>query len=74
MKDDGSNGQWVGQAYIPLWFRYVLFFLKSYGVDKAVLERRSWETVQAAMAEQLTDISLKKYWFQFFYLCCGQMA
>lgn len=58
----------------PLWFRHVLFFLKTYGVDKTVLQRRPWETVQTAMAEQLSEITLKKYWFQFFYIISGTMG
>ena len=60
--------------YMPLWFRHVLFFLKSYGVNEAVLQRRAWETVQQTMTEQLTELSLKKYWFQFFYICSGTLG
>jgi len=60
-------------SYMPLWFRHFLPFLKTYGVDRAVLERRSWESVQGTMDDELIGISLKKYWFQFFYRCSGVM-
>lgn len=57
--------------YCPLWWRYILFFLHSYGVSEDVLRRRPWELVQKAMEENLTDITRKSYWFGFFYLCYG---
>ena len=60
-------------SYMPLWFRHFLPFLRTYGVDKAVLERRAWETVHRTMVDTLTGISLKKYCFQFFYRCSGVM-
>ena len=61
-------------SYMPLWFRHFLPFLKTYGVDEAVLERRAWESVQGTMVDNLTGISLKKYWFQFFYRCSGVLG
>ena len=61
-------------SYMPLWFRHLLPFLKTYGVDKVVLERRAWEAVQGTMVDHLTGISLKKYWFQFFYRCSGVLS
>ena len=57
--------------YCPLWFRHILFFLRSYGVTTEVLRRRPWELVQKAMEENLTDFTRKRYWFGFFYLCYG---
>ena len=60
---------WSG--YFPLWFRHVLFFLRSYGVTLDVLRRRSWETVQLSMKELFPDYSQKKYWFGFFYMASG---
>jgi demethylmenaquinone methyltransferase/2-methoxy-6-polyprenyl-1,4-benzoquinol methylase len=57
--------------YCPLWWRHVLFFLRSYGVTAEVLKRRPWELVQKAMKENLIDITRKSYWFGFFYLCYG---
>jgi len=57
--------------YCPMWGRYILFFLRSYGVTAEVLRRRPWEVVQKAMEENLTDITQKNYWFGFFYLCYG---
>jgi len=57
--------------YFPLWWRHVLFFLRTYGVTYDVLSRRSWETVQKTMANQLDDFTLRKFWFGFFYLACG---
>jgi len=53
--------------YCPLWWRHILFFLRSYGVIVDVLRRRPWELVQKAMAENLVDINRKSYWFGFFY-------
>ncbi|MFH1633927.1 MAG: methyltransferase domain-containing protein [Chloroflexota bacterium] len=57
--------------YCPLWWRYILFFLRSYGVTGDVLKRRPWELVQKAMEENLAEITRKSYWFGFFYLCSG---
>jgi len=57
--------------YCPLWWRHILFFLRSYGVTVDVLRHRPWELVQKAMEENLTDITRKSYWFGFFYLCYG---
>lgn len=57
--------------YCPLWWRHVLFFLKSYGVTAEVLKRRPWEQVQKSIEENLTNIIRKSYWFGFFYLSCG---
>ncbi len=57
--------------FCPLWWRYVLFFLRSYGVTADVLRRRSWEAVQNSMKTQFADFSLKHYWFGFFYLASG---
>jgi demethylmenaquinone methyltransferase/2-methoxy-6-polyprenyl-1,4-benzoquinol methylase len=34
---------------LPYWGRYVLFFLRSYGVTLKVLQRRPWEAVQQAV-------------------------
>lgn len=60
---------WPG--YFPLWFRHVLFFLRSYGVTLDVLRRRSWEAVQLSMKELFHDYSQKRFWFGFFYLTSG---
>jgi demethylmenaquinone methyltransferase/2-methoxy-6-polyprenyl-1,4-benzoquinol methylase len=57
--------------YCPLWWRHVLFFLRSYGVTADVLRRRPWEIVQKTMEENLADISRRSFWFGFFYLCYG---
>jgi len=57
--------------YCPLWWRHVLFFLRSYGVTVDVLRRRPWEVVQKSMKELLQDFSQKQFWFGFFYLACG---
>ncbi len=57
--------------HCPLWWRHILFFLRSYGVTVDVLHRRPWEIVQKAMQENLVDISRKNFWFGFFYLCYG---
>ena len=57
--------------YCPLWWRHVLFFLRSYGVTANGLRRRPWKTVQEAMKELLQDYSQKQFWFGFFYLACG---
>lgn len=57
--------------YCPLWWRHVLFFLRSYGVTADMLRRRPWQTVQEAMAGRLADFSLRAFWFGFFYLARG---
>lgn len=57
--------------YCPLWWRHVLFFLRSYGVTAEVLRRRPWEAVQKAMEERLRDVSRRQFWFGFFYLASG---
>jgi len=55
----------------PLWWRHVLFFLRSYGVTAEVLRRRPWETVWATMQQQLVDTTRRQYWMGFFYLAAG---
>ena len=57
--------------YCPLWWRHVLFFLRSYGVTADVLRRRPWEIVQRSMKELFQDFSQRQFWFGFFYLACG---
>ena len=57
--------------YCPLWWRHVLFFLRSYGVTADVLRRRPWEIVQRSMKELFQDYSQRQFWFGFFYLACG---
>jgi demethylmenaquinone methyltransferase/2-methoxy-6-polyprenyl-1,4-benzoquinol methylase len=57
--------------YFPLWWRHILFFLRSYGVTQDILKRRPWELVHKAMEENLTGVTRKGYWFGFFYLCFG---
>ena len=58
----------------PLWWRHVLFFLKSYGVTAEVIRRRGWEVVQQSMARRLSEYRLRKFWFGFFYLASGTRA
>jgi ubiquinone/menaquinone biosynthesis C-methylase UbiE len=60
--------------YCPLWWRHVLFFLRSYGVSADVLKRRPWEVVQKAMEQSLRGVSLRHFWFGFFYLASGTAA
>jgi ubiquinone/menaquinone biosynthesis C-methylase UbiE len=55
----------------PLWWRHVLFFLRSYGVTGEVLGRRPWETVWKTMDECLVDVTREKLWMGFFYLATG---
>ncbi|OGO33442.1 MAG: hypothetical protein A2Z16_01025 [Chloroflexi bacterium RBG_16_54_18] len=57
--------------YCPLWWRHVLFFLRSYGVTVDILRRRPWEIVQRSMKEQFQDFPQRQFWFGFFYLACG---
>lgn len=57
--------------YCPLWWRHVLFFLRSYGVTAEVLRSRPWEAVQKAMQDRLSDVSRQQFWFGFFYLASG---
>ncbi len=56
----------------PLWWRHVLFFLRSYGVTLDVLKRRPWEAVQTAMQARLDGVTRRSFWFGFFYLAVGQ--
>ena len=56
--------------FIPLWFRHVLFFLRSYGVTKDTLLKRPWLDVQKAM-QAFDKTTQKNYWFGFFYLVSG---
>ncbi len=55
----------------PLWWRHVLFFLRSYGVTADVLRRRPWEIVERSMRALFHDYSQKQFWFGFFYLARG---
>lgn len=55
-----------------LWWRHVLFFLRSYGVTAEVLRHRPWEVVQTSMMETLQDFSVDYFWFGFFYLASGR--
>jgi len=36
-----------------------------------VLRRRPWETVQRVMEDHLSDVTRRKFWFDFFYLAAG---
>jgi ubiquinone/menaquinone biosynthesis C-methylase UbiE len=55
----------------PLWWRHVLFFLRSYGVTGEVLKGRPWERVWNTMEHCLTGVSRKQFWMGFFYLTSG---
>jgi len=57
--------------YCPLWWRNVLFFLRTYGVTAEVLRCRPWEIVQRSTKELCQDYSQRQFWFGFFYLACG---
>ena len=57
---------------MPLWWRHVLFFLKSYGVDKSILVSKPWIKVQMTMAEKLEGYTQEDYWYGFFYLATGE--
>ena len=52
-------------------WRHALFFLRSYGVTRETLERRPWESVWKTMDENLTNVTLKRFWFDFMYLASG---
>jgi demethylmenaquinone methyltransferase/2-methoxy-6-polyprenyl-1,4-benzoquinol methylase len=58
----------------PVNWQHFFFFLRSYGVTRETIERRSWETVWATMAEQLNDVARRKYWMGFFYLNAGEKS
>jgi demethylmenaquinone methyltransferase/2-methoxy-6-polyprenyl-1,4-benzoquinol methylase len=51
---------WPG--YVPLWWRHVLFFLRSYGVTPEVLRRRPWDVVQTSIAASFEDVSVERFW------------
>ena len=57
--------------YCPLWWRHVLFFLRTYGVTAEVLRRRPWQIVQKSMEGVCVGFSKRQFWFGFFYLACG---
>jgi demethylmenaquinone methyltransferase/2-methoxy-6-polyprenyl-1,4-benzoquinol methylase len=57
--------------YWPFWWRYVLFFLRSYGVTVDVLRRRPWDAVRKSMNAHLHNVSRRQFWFGFFYLSWG---
>lgn len=57
---------------LSLWWRHVLFFLRSYGVTDEVLGRRPWETVWKTMEKCLEGVSRKRYWMGFVYLATGR--
>jgi demethylmenaquinone methyltransferase/2-methoxy-6-polyprenyl-1,4-benzoquinol methylase len=58
--------------YCPLWWRHILFFLKSYGVTKEILHRKPWLLVQKTMERWLANVEKKGFWFGFFYLAVGE--
>jgi len=60
--------------YCPLWWRHVLFFLRSYGVTAGILRACPWKGVQESMAKGLVDFSCRQRWFGFFYLAEGRKA
>jgi demethylmenaquinone methyltransferase/2-methoxy-6-polyprenyl-1,4-benzoquinol methylase len=58
--------------WMPVWFRHVLFFLRSYGVTGDVIRRRPWQTVYQTMEQQLVNVTRKEFWMGFFYLATGR--
>ena len=57
--------------FCPLWWRHVLFFLRSYGVTADILRARPWLAVQQSMMDRLVGFSCRRFWFGFFYLASG---
>ena len=57
--------------HCPLWWRHVLFFLRSYGVTADILRRRPWHDVQQSMIDRLAGFSRRRFWFGFFNLASG---
>jgi demethylmenaquinone methyltransferase/2-methoxy-6-polyprenyl-1,4-benzoquinol methylase len=53
-------------------WRHLLFFLRSYGVTRETLERQPWKSVWKTMDENLANITLKRFWFDFMYLTSGK--
>jgi demethylmenaquinone methyltransferase/2-methoxy-6-polyprenyl-1,4-benzoquinol methylase len=53
-------------------WRHMVFFLRSYGVTRGTLERRAWESVWKTMDENLTNVTLIRFWFDFMYLASGK--
>lgn len=56
---------------LPLWWRHVLFFLKSYGLTAENLRKKPWEKIQTTMASHVENYELKRFWYGFFYLASG---
>jgi ubiquinone/menaquinone biosynthesis C-methylase UbiE len=56
----------------PLVLRRLLFTLSSYGITADVIQRRPWQTIWEAMAQNLVDVARQRFWLGFFYLVCGR--
>jgi len=54
-----------------LQWRHLLFFLRAYGVTREILQRCPWAAVWETMAELLTDVTRKRFWFGFMYHVSG---
>ncbi len=78
---NGSKALSPGQKWVvldmawpdgwPLWLRHGLFFLSSWGITGAVIQRRPWKTVWQTMEQHLIDVQRKSFWMGFFYLASG---
>lgn len=55
----------------PLWLRYGLFFLRSWGLTADVIQRRPWQMVWQALKQQLVGVERKQFWMGCFYLAAG---
>ncbi len=57
--------------WLPLWWWRALFFLRGLGVNRAVLERRNWESIWQTLQTSLTEARRKHYWLGMYYLAVG---
>ncbi|MEZ4667740.1 MAG: class I SAM-dependent methyltransferase [Anaerolineae bacterium] len=56
---------------LPVWLRYGLFFLSSWGITNDVIQRRPWKMVWQTMEQHLIEGQRKSFWMGFFYLASG---
>jgi len=70
----GGRFSILGMAWPTGWslhWRYVFFWLRSYGLTGERLEQRPWRTIWNTMDDQLADVIRNRFWYGFFYLTSG---
>jgi demethylmenaquinone methyltransferase/2-methoxy-6-polyprenyl-1,4-benzoquinol methylase len=67
---DLKQPDWLPRWLVPL----LLPVVRPFAVTEAVLERRPWEMIRAAMQGCLTSVSWTELYFGFAYLSAGERA